>query len=291
MAVERTTGDFGGRLREARERRGMSLRQIADATKISVSVLEALERNDISRLPGGIFGRAFVRSYAVEVGLDPELIIQAFLAQFPHDSIIAGHPASRHVEHAVAAPNTHPPLSAVVAVLTVSILLAGAVVHFDVWRILTSYAAPLWTIQNWRLPAWRPEAQGSAPAVSSDSPGGASPQQLSEPAPLEHPAQVQAPASQPADTTASDDRLTVRLSVLRPCWVSATVDGRKAIERLLQIGEEQTINVRREIILTAADAGALALTLNGDRAKPLGNLGEVVTARLNLTNFREFLAR
>jgi cytoskeleton protein RodZ len=271
----------------------MSLRQIADATKISVSVLEALERNDISRLPGGIFGRAFVRSYAVEVGLDPELTIQAFLAQFPHDSITAGHPASRHVESPVAAPNTHPPLSAVVAVLTVSILLAGAVVHFDVWRILTSYAAPLWTIQNWRLPAWREEAQGSAPAVSSDSLSGASPQQLSEPtaAPLEHPPQVPAPVSQPADTNASDHRLTVRLSVLRPCWVSATVDGRKAIERLLQIGEEQTINVRREIILTAADAGALALTLNGDRAKPLGNLGEVVTARLNLTNFREFLAR
>jgi cytoskeletal protein RodZ len=51
-----------------RERRGVSLRQIANATKIGMSALEALERNDISRLPGGIFSRAFVRSYAVEVG-------------------------------------------------------------------------------------------------------------------------------------------------------------------------------------------------------------------------------
>src|ERR687888_922751 len=91
-------GDFGGRLREARERRGMSLRQIADATKISVSVLEALERNDISRLPGGIFGRAFVRSFAVEVGLDPERTIQEFIARFPGDAITAGHPASQQVD-------------------------------------------------------------------------------------------------------------------------------------------------------------------------------------------------
>ena len=68
MPPERTSGGFGGRLRDARERRGMSLRQIANATKISVAVLEALERNDISKLPGGIFGRAFVRSYAIEVG-------------------------------------------------------------------------------------------------------------------------------------------------------------------------------------------------------------------------------
>ena len=41
-----------------------------------MSALEALERNDISRLPGGIFSRAFVRSYAIEVGLDPEATIQ-----------------------------------------------------------------------------------------------------------------------------------------------------------------------------------------------------------------------
>src|SRR5216684_5716735 len=98
MAAEGTPGNFGGMLRAARERRGVSLRQIADATKISVSVLEALERNDISRLPGGIFGRAFVRSYAVEVGLDPEATIQDFIAQFPHDSVTVGHPTSAQIE-------------------------------------------------------------------------------------------------------------------------------------------------------------------------------------------------
>src|SRR5437763_15863307 len=102
MTAERTATGFGPMLRDARERRGMTLRQIATATKISVAVLEALERNDISKLPGGIFGRAFVRSYAVEVGLDPESTIQDFIAQFPNDSVVAGHPASIHVEDHVA---------------------------------------------------------------------------------------------------------------------------------------------------------------------------------------------
>src|SRR5438093_12320275 len=92
MAADRTSSGFGGALREARERRGVSLRQIADATKISVGQLEALERNDISRLPGGIFSRAFVRSYAVEVGADPEQTVRDFLSQFPHDSVTAGSP-------------------------------------------------------------------------------------------------------------------------------------------------------------------------------------------------------
>src|SRR4030081_98242 len=90
--AKRPPGDFGRSLREARERRGVSLRQIAHATKIGMSALEALERNDISRLPGGIFSRAFVRSYAVEVGLDPEQTIKDFIAQFPHDAMPAGHP-------------------------------------------------------------------------------------------------------------------------------------------------------------------------------------------------------
>ena len=84
--------DFGSRMRQIREQRGVSLRQIAEHTKISVSVLEALERNDISRLPGGIFSRAFVRSYAAEIGADPEQTVRDFLSQFPHDSVTAGSP-------------------------------------------------------------------------------------------------------------------------------------------------------------------------------------------------------
>src|SRR5213078_1926097 len=98
MSADRIAGGLGGKLRDARERRGVSLRQIANATKISVGVLEALERNDIAKLPGGIFGRAFVRSYAIEVGLDPEATIQDFIAHFPNDSVIAGHPTSDQVE-------------------------------------------------------------------------------------------------------------------------------------------------------------------------------------------------
>src|SRR5947209_13558017 len=98
MPSERTSSGIGQMLRDARERRGISLREIANATKISVAVLEALERNDISKLPGGIFGRAFVRSYAVEVGLDPETTIQSFITHFPNDAAVVGHRASDQVE-------------------------------------------------------------------------------------------------------------------------------------------------------------------------------------------------
>lgn len=79
----------GARLREAREKRGVSLRQIATSTRISVMSLEALERSDLSRLPGGIFTRAFIRAYAQEVGLDPDRTIQEFIAELPPDTATA----------------------------------------------------------------------------------------------------------------------------------------------------------------------------------------------------------
>ena len=86
--IREAKSDFGTKMRCLREERGVSLRQIAATTKISVSVLEALERNDISRLPGGIYSRAFVRSYAIAAGLDPEQTVRDFLSQFPQDSVI-----------------------------------------------------------------------------------------------------------------------------------------------------------------------------------------------------------
>lgn len=77
--------DFGEKLRAARLRRGVSLREIADRTKISVAALESLERNDPSRLPGGIFARALVRSYALEVGLDADATLREFVNRFDTD--------------------------------------------------------------------------------------------------------------------------------------------------------------------------------------------------------------
>lgn len=88
--------DFGGRMKRIREERGVTLRTIADTTKISVLTLEALEKNDITRLPGGIFSRAVVRAYAHEVGTDPEAAVQEFIARFPGENVVVGSP---HVSH------------------------------------------------------------------------------------------------------------------------------------------------------------------------------------------------
>jgi transcriptional regulator with XRE-family HTH domain len=77
------SSSLGTRLREVRERKGVSLTAIADDTKINVGLLEGLERDDVSRWPGGLFRRAYVRAYAQAVGLEPEAIVREFIQHYP----------------------------------------------------------------------------------------------------------------------------------------------------------------------------------------------------------------
>ena len=74
---------YGTNLRRARVQRGVSLDQIAQRTKVSVDLWEAMERNDFSSWPSGIFARAYVRAYAVAVGVDPESTVDEFCRWFP----------------------------------------------------------------------------------------------------------------------------------------------------------------------------------------------------------------
>lgn len=85
-------------MKRLREQRGISLRDIADNTKLSVRTLEALERNEIARLPGGIFSRGLVRAYAEQIGADPETTVQEFIARFPDASVTDGSPYARSQE-------------------------------------------------------------------------------------------------------------------------------------------------------------------------------------------------
>jgi cytoskeletal protein RodZ len=77
------TSSFGARLRQQREERGIPLSVIAGQTKIKLSLLEGLERDDLAHWPPGIFRRAYVRAYAHAIGLNPDAVVSEFLAMYP----------------------------------------------------------------------------------------------------------------------------------------------------------------------------------------------------------------
>ena len=121
---------FGETLKRERELRQISLREIAEATKINLRYLDALERDDFRHLPGGVFNKGFVRAYAQFIGIDPESMVTAYLEE-------DGRQQSRAARAGGAAPPAPEPepaarpaagrlwLAALVIVLLVVLLIAG----------------------------------------------------------------------------------------------------------------------------------------------------------------------
>src|SRR4051812_13134617 len=124
------TTTLGADLRRERERRGLALRTISESTKLSVALLQGLEADDISRWPGGIFRRAFVRAYAQCVGLDADEVFRRFERQFPEDGAEAVHPADAFaaaaVRPTVVRPFPQPPARPVAAIASRTRLLGTA---------------------------------------------------------------------------------------------------------------------------------------------------------------------
>jgi cytoskeleton protein RodZ len=306
MGSEQSPGDIGSKLRCAREGRGLSLGQISRATKIPLSTLQALERNELSRLPGGIFGRGFVRSYAHEVGIDPEETVQVFLAQSPQASAAAGPSDPTQQEDDAAFERDRKMASTFVRLITISLGLVAAA----------------WSFMAWDRQAGRSESLAVSPGPASSRASASEPRSETSPAPARTardatqitatsgarptstapvkagPRQVdQSPGPMKAGRDTVDqaqavsqaDQLTVMLSFSGPCWISATVDGQRSVQRLFRPEEQETLDIRRELVLTAGDAAAVKMTVNGAAARPLGRAGQVVTARVNLVNFKEYL--
>jgi cytoskeletal protein RodZ len=116
---------FGDTLRRERELRGVDLREVAEATKISIRFLQALESDRIDVLPGGIFPRAFVRQYATFLGLDPDRTVAEFVYAYGER---AGQPAQPAPARARPARR---PLLLAAAALAVAGLAAWAALRFD----------------------------------------------------------------------------------------------------------------------------------------------------------------
>ncbi|HEX6738990.1 MAG TPA: helix-turn-helix domain-containing protein [Vicinamibacteria bacterium] len=237
---------FGETLRRERELRGIGLREMADATKISVRFLQALEEDRVEVLPGGLFPRAFVRQYASFLGLDAERTVAEFL--FAHGESVGPPPRALAV----------PPRPGRVRLLALG-AAAAAAAGFLVVRQLREPAPP----------APSPAAASSlAPAVSLPTdrvyPAPAAP----APSVMPHPAAA-APAA------AGDTALVLAILARQSSWVSIEVDGVKVLARELAEGETQTVKAKKEIVLSVGNAGGVAIELNGRPGLALGREGQV----------------
>jgi cytoskeletal protein RodZ len=258
--------EFGLHLKQARENRGMSLRQIAGATKISTVALEALERGDFSRLPGGIFSRAFVRAYAIEVGLDPDETVLKYAElsdAIANASMRAPAPLEISEDDRAFLERQR---QAGVWLRIIAGAIIVAIVGTVAWW-MTSRAKKTVAETTVQEPAAKPASSTSTAA----------------PPPATAPPVTQTPA--PQQTRA----IVIAIHADQTSWVQVTADGRPVLSRNLSAGESTTILADRDISLQFGNAGAISWTVNGRAAKPLGTLGEVKRATVTKDNVADFV--
>ncbi len=236
--------DVGSELRSAREAKGLSIASLAQRIRIQPRTLSAIELNDLSSLPPRPFGRGFVRAYAEEVNLDPDLTVHSFFSQFPTADRPPPSLPRPSAEAIIAAPS---PLSGLGTAAAILLVVVTAAVVLGRRNDAAEQNAVGTTGSN------APVASAAAVAP----PGAASP----------------APVAATAPAAAAP--LRVSFTVTRECWVAATADGRRMLYRTLQPNESQTINASGVIAIRFGDAGAVKWTVNGRPGSPLGADGAV----------------
>jgi hypothetical protein len=147
----RSREEFCLALRAARERRGVTLHDIAGATKVCASHLRALERGDLRHWPKGLYRRTFFRGYVGMIGLPVADMVDEFVRLFPDDE---GAPAAAPCRRAAADaprlaldPSWRQPGPPLRSRLTSAVIDAGAVILVSIvlawltgWGVSTAAA-------------------------------------------------------------------------------------------------------------------------------------------------------
>jgi cytoskeletal protein RodZ len=272
---------FGEELRREREIRGISLKEISDATKISKRFLEAIERNDHRTLPAPVFTRGFVREYAKYLGLNAEEMVNRYNYAAAGDDRIEKSP---HLERLIAPPP--PPLprekprpkgippwyaridrNLVITAIIVALLIGVAI----------------WAKKHKRESAAEAARESTAVTVAKPAAHPVTP-------PPETTSASTTTTTTSTATAAADDRvLHLTIDMVGDSWVVLKSDGKTVWNNDMVEGQTKTFDANEEFrFLTIGNAAGVSLTLNGVKLPPLGAKGEVIHDRVL---DRDFLQR
>ena len=254
----------GERLRRARLDAGKTLDQVAADTKIQIWILEAIERDDFSRIPGGVFIRGYLTAVARAVGLNPSEVLTAYSPEF------APQPAPPPPALPPPDPNevTRTPLWQYIVIVA---MVLGAVV---LWRNMTRTSHDMAAAPTSPAPVSAPPTTVPSPALP--------------PPPANQPAESGATATTGAtapiapvephegdSAVAPTAPLIVQVHANEEVWIEADADGERKVYQLFEQGQELRVEGQKEIRLLVGDAAAVSYTINGKPGRPLGGTGVV----------------
>jgi cytoskeleton protein RodZ len=301
-------GSFGDRLRREREMRGITLDEIATATKISTRNLRALEEEKFRQLPGGVFNRGFVRAYAKFLGIDEDHMVAEYVAasqdteaareqKFEQDlsKIEFRHDNEEQREISLE------PKSQWGTIAVIVLIAAGGFGGYQLYQkrkaehrshVTETQQVQPSAVQTAPPSAIVPAPQPSATINTAPLSGAADP--TSKPGTPDPPATpVTGPPLTEAAKPASEKSLLptpsksetkpladsgsahagtpidVKIHADQQCWISIVADGKTIMEGNLDASAERAVRAKEKVVLVLGNAAGVEVSYNG---KPLENL-------------------
>jgi cytoskeleton protein RodZ len=276
---------IGRILEQERKKKGLSLEEVEQATKIRKRYLDGLEREDYAVLPAGVYAQGFLKTYANYLGLDGEDLSRKLKSRRKprrERGINYNTETENGFEEPLLAPTglhgtekRRFPTSAVVTLLVAVLILAVVIgALYFVGRGVEA-SRPGEDDPSPAKPAENPPKQKPEKVASRDDAGEASAQKDEAAGSAEDAGNA---GTEDAQQSAPPDMLKVSIKVSdRPSWLLIRTDGTPVYEQVAQPGFSRTFEADRRLYIRGGDAGAVTMEINGQDAGTLGdpyNIGE-----------------
>lgn len=232
LEPEETLGRF---LKRERDLRGVSLREIAETTKINVRVLEALEADDYDSLPPRAFIIGFLRAYAQCLKIDPQEVIALY------------HRVVSEVTEVPVEPESEEDLEDDHALKRIVLLV-----------VVGLFAASLFYVVFLR--DWSPKAPKTKGTTSAS---GGTRSRSAEPGLQPAPAGVIARKAARPDSRHIEHPLVLEVAAMEEAWLRVERDDGQTSAMLLHQGERRQWQARERFVLTIGNVAGTRLFLNG----------------------------
>ena len=270
-------GAFGERLKHERQKREISLDEVSQATKISTRMLRAIEQEQFDVLPGGIFNKSFVRSYARHLGLNEDEIVANYLevvrANEPQEQNgLTTEAEARKIMEQRALLVLRERQRTVAQVPWSIVALA---------LLLMALGLVLWNLHS------RPGTSlvgGPVKAVSNSKPVSEAP---ISPTPTETPKPTAeatpGAAASPDVATQPAGSFRVIIRAREDSWIQIIADGKEILEDTILGETQRTVEAHSELIIKAGNVGGLDFWFNGQKLPTQGDQDQVKTLTFDST--------
>lgn len=271
MPGETSSTGIGATLRDARAAQGRSLEDAALALRARVSQLQALEDEAFDSFGGDVYAKGFLRSYAVELGLDPAPLLDIFRREVSHDDV---HAASLVGEISAPKERRSAPPAWIAWLLAAVVVIAGLAVLGTTDGRAPDQASPDESVGT---PPISAEDEGQDVPSDDDAAGQDDAQEGTEDDDGADPEEeVDEPEEEVEEVFEGVELL---LAFESASWIRVVADDTPVVEQTVTAGETLQFDAEQEIEIRFGNPGGVRATLNGEDLGPQGDPGIPLTVR------------